>query len=665
MLVTGNTFHGSIEEFPSISIDKFNTLSDIFILTHSHSDHLVGLTNKSFNSVVYCSEMTKKIISDDIKYSDIVHLLRPLEFNRQYNFLIHGNKINIVLIPSYHCAGSSMVLLTGNGKSILFTGDIRAEDWWTSSLRKNSYLYPYTTSLRTLDNIYFDSTFAYRGEPFIEMLSNEDGMEAAAKLISLYPSDDPDVQFFFTDNTLGFDECWASIADLTQGELHTSLKNGNRMKLLEEAGQKPTRTYRQDILAEKMKVFHACGKFPDDCQIKFKPKFSVRIKQCIDFNIRDYVASFVPLLLGTLSSSEKEHNLLLRDETAMGNQIYHFRNRDWILPKNTQELLPADIKLVFSRHSSYSEIKEFISLFTPKQVYPCTESKNTWINGFSMSRVFGSVCLSSSFSYDLKKQVEWGSIPNLNLTRPVTTVNRWSISQCQNEEDFVKGILTRLGGSIREYMHDKLQLLGVGDRGLSKQERKDRKLPKFIEGRREEKFKIFIEEQQRKYNKYFNGPLNNSDIGSDYTDSSLDTRAQSDYHMNSSSSSSSKSSKSRKTQETWSPSPKISSVQRKSRPRLNRIHKPNKIRSKYLDCSFVHSSFNSFEVSMARVSFTGKLSISEAPEKVPSESKTSSQESIYYKTGVLIDYNRVDQVAEELKTNSSNWFGFNLQSTAP
>ena len=52
-------------------------------------------------------------------------------------------------------------------KMYWITGDVRAESWWTLSLIKNPHLFPYITGLKTLDQIYLDTTFSYRGEPYI------------------------------------------------------------------------------------------------------------------------------------------------------------------------------------------------------------------------------------------------------------------------------------------------------------------------------------------------------------------------------------------------------------------------------------------------------------------------------------------------------------------
>ena len=63
------------------------------------------------------------------------------------------------------------------------------------SLIKNPHLFPYITGLKTLDQIYLDTTFSYRGEPYIYIMPNSEGIFAAIELLKLYPFDS-DLSFF-------------------------------------------------------------------------------------------------------------------------------------------------------------------------------------------------------------------------------------------------------------------------------------------------------------------------------------------------------------------------------------------------------------------------------------------------------------------------------------
>lgn len=65
----GTPFHSLIREFPFIRVDAFtdipeikNTRPKLHLLTHAHTDHIVGLQAKSFDQPIICSRDTKEIL---------------------------------------------------------------------------------------------------------------------------------------------------------------------------------------------------------------------------------------------------------------------------------------------------------------------------------------------------------------------------------------------------------------------------------------------------------------------------------------------------------------------------------------------------------------------------------------------------------------------------
>src|ERR1700753_2558558 len=94
-------------------------------------------------------------------YKHLKHLLKPIPLETPTVIeLSPGQNIRVTLIDANHCIGSVMFLIEGNGKAILYTGDVRAEPWWISSLARNPVILPYTCGINVLDNIYLDTTFA-------------------------------------------------------------------------------------------------------------------------------------------------------------------------------------------------------------------------------------------------------------------------------------------------------------------------------------------------------------------------------------------------------------------------------------------------------------------------------------------------------------------------
>ena len=46
-------------------------------------------------------------------------------------------EIRVTLLDANHCVGAVMFLMEGQGKAILYTGDIRSEVWWLNQLVQN------------------------------------------------------------------------------------------------------------------------------------------------------------------------------------------------------------------------------------------------------------------------------------------------------------------------------------------------------------------------------------------------------------------------------------------------------------------------------------------------------------------------------------------------
>jgi DNA cross-link repair 1C protein len=73
----------------------------------------------------------------------------------------------------------------GDGKAVLYTGDVRSEPWFVNSLERNTCLIEYSSRLRTLDKIYLDTSFL---EP-IQFQSKAQGIAELLKKMAPYPED--------------------------------------------------------------------------------------------------------------------------------------------------------------------------------------------------------------------------------------------------------------------------------------------------------------------------------------------------------------------------------------------------------------------------------------------------------------------------------------------
>ncbi|KAF2707264.1 hypothetical protein K504DRAFT_492776 [Pleomassaria siparia CBS 279.74] len=127
------------------------------------------------------------------------------------------NKIRVTLFDANHCIGAVMFLIEGNGKAILYTGDIRAETWWVNSLVQNPVLLPYTLGSRRLDCIYLDTTFATKSEPYREFPSKAEGISELLQKVEQYPVD---TKFYFHSWTFGYENVWIALSSFLNSQIH-------------------------------------------------------------------------------------------------------------------------------------------------------------------------------------------------------------------------------------------------------------------------------------------------------------------------------------------------------------------------------------------------------------------------------------------------------------
>ncbi|KAF2100991.1 hypothetical protein NA57DRAFT_74586 [Rhizodiscina lignyota] len=70
------------------------------------------------------------------------------------------------------------------------------------------------------------------------------------------------------------------------------------------------------------------------------------------------------------------------------------------LEEVTTNALPRTITFPYSRHSSYSELRELVAAFKPRDIYPCTVDEMSWNESTSMRSLFGDLCSDDVFAHD-------------------------------------------------------------------------------------------------------------------------------------------------------------------------------------------------------------------------------------------------------------------------
>ncbi|KAI1087137.1 Metallo-hydrolase/oxidoreductase [Rostrohypoxylon terebratum] len=231
-----STFNGVIHEFPDIRIDFFRGFDGrpplACFLSHIHSDHLAGL-DRLRSPFVYCSAATREIllrlekypcrlnyakgIFEDPRmqtYKHLAKVLKPIPLDTPTEVELEpGKNIRVTLLDANHCAGAVMFLIEGNGKAVLYTGDIRSEPWWVNSIARNPSIIEYSSKLKTLDRIYLDTSML---DDF-PLQTKAEGLCELLEKVARYPKD---THFFMQAWTYGYEEVWVALSKALNSKIH-------------------------------------------------------------------------------------------------------------------------------------------------------------------------------------------------------------------------------------------------------------------------------------------------------------------------------------------------------------------------------------------------------------------------------------------------------------
>jgi DNA cross-link repair 1C protein len=103
-------------------------------------------------------------------------------------------------------------VIEGDGKAALYTGDIRSEPWFVSSITRNPTIVEYSSGLRTLDTIYLDTSFTDN----VPFQTKADGIQELLHKVMAYPSD---TVFHFQAWTYGYEDVWIALAKALQSRV--------------------------------------------------------------------------------------------------------------------------------------------------------------------------------------------------------------------------------------------------------------------------------------------------------------------------------------------------------------------------------------------------------------------------------------------------------------
>jgi hypothetical protein len=185
---------------------------------------------------VFCSTTTRRILLKMEKYPHRINFSKGILEARKQHYrhlknilkalpmqtvteieLGPKSSIRATLFDANHCPGAVMFLIEGDGKAIVYTGDVRAEPWFVNSIVQNPILLPYTCGLKTLDCLYLDTTFATHDEPYRDFPTKAQGLKELLEKINSCPSESI---FYFRAWTLGYENVSIALSHALQSSIH-------------------------------------------------------------------------------------------------------------------------------------------------------------------------------------------------------------------------------------------------------------------------------------------------------------------------------------------------------------------------------------------------------------------------------------------------------------
>lgn len=96
-------------------------------------------------------------------------------------------------------------MVEGDGKAILYTGDIRSEPWFVNAISRNPNLVEYTSGLKILDKIYLDTSFT----DDVPFQTKAQGIAELLRKVSRYPDN---TIFHLQAWTYGYEDVWIALS---------------------------------------------------------------------------------------------------------------------------------------------------------------------------------------------------------------------------------------------------------------------------------------------------------------------------------------------------------------------------------------------------------------------------------------------------------------------
>ncbi|KAI9719457.1 MAG: hypothetical protein M1812_003528 [Candelaria pacifica] len=430
---------------------------------------------------------------------------KPIPLDTPTNIeLSPGFELRVTLFDANHCTGAVMFLIQGQGKAILYTGDIRSESWWVNALVRNPVLVPYTSGKLRLDKIYLDTTFAVDSDPYRKFPSKAEGLRELLEKISQYPDD---TVFHFNAWTLGYEDVWIALSSALESQVHVDRYKMRLYKSIAPLSENGVSCHEGPPLCgfncergtvcsalEETKVVSITpiisrlstgAEFPEigagggagdlnethELELDDAGAVGMLLELCTSY-VQDpaSVAKIISLISTAMATGRQKLSLgalalaaysddmplpdfaellksLAEDKEIQGTdnevKLVSDQGRKRKLSYPASDELPLSITFPYSRHSSYEELCHLLGAFKPGDLYPCTTDEESWHRGVSMRALFGRFCSGTTFSHDRDMEVA--------MSEPVPAQSRKRQRDAEEPDDYLTAASQSSCGSTESH----------------------------------------------------------------------------------------------------------------------------------------------------------------------------------------------------------------------
>ncbi|ETK75504.1 hypothetical protein F441_18247 [Phytophthora nicotianae CJ01A1] len=317
--------------------------SSIYFLTHFHSDHYGGLTKNFDCGIIYCNEITAKLVVQELGVqSKYVH---PVGMNTP----VLVADVQVTFMDANHCPGSAIILFRlKDGKTYLHTGDFR----FNRRMLEYHALQPHIPTgnetidhngkivgLQRLDGVYLDTTYC---DPKYTFPTQQVAIDHALELVDKHIKQEK-VLYLFGSYTIGKERLFMEIARKFQKKVCVS--------------------------KAKLKIIETFGWPSEEIQLLTTEPAATNL----------HVVRMQDLQMDNLTVLLAKHRLRFR-------QIVAFRPTGWTFSgKNPRSISTCCTDpsgkihvygIPYSEHSSFAELCDFVQVVNPVSIIPTVNCSN-------------------------------------------------------------------------------------------------------------------------------------------------------------------------------------------------------------------------------------------------------------------------------------------------